>query len=162
MASMDITDELVMAIDELFRNQRKHYRTITQNLSISRAETQTLMMLSRNAPVTMTELADALRVGRSAISRIVQRLTDLNLVVRKAATSDQRRHVVTLSLKGKNLAEKVRAQRLAVLGSWLSKLPAGDQAQLLRILHELNAMAFEERETGSAKSDLPNPALPQK
>ncbi|MCL4351849.1 MAG: MarR family winged helix-turn-helix transcriptional regulator [Firmicutes bacterium] len=140
---MDVTDDLVLAIEEMIRNQRKQYRAVTIDLPISGAEMQALMMINRKSPLTVTELADRLHVGQSATSKIVQRLTDLELAIKIVSDTDQRRHVVTLSTKGQDLVQTVRIRRHATWGAWLSRLSPDDQVQLLIILRKFNGLVSD-------------------
>lgn len=137
---MDVTDDLVLAIEEMIRNQRKHYRSVTGDLPISGAEMQALMMINRLAPLTVTELADRLHIGQSATSKIVKRLTDLKLTRKIVADIDQRRHVVTLSTQGQDLVQTVQHRRRAIWGAWLSQLSYEDQMLMLRIVRHFNSL----------------------
>ena len=94
-------------------------------------------------PVRVIELAGALEVDRSTISRQVGELVDGGLVVRLPDPSDGRSHFVALSRKG-------TAAQASILGAWRSVLSgataqwtAEERRTLSRLLDRL-AVAIED------------------
>lgn len=61
-----------------------------------------LATLDRYGPLTVGELADALRISQPAVTRTLSRLQDLGLVEARRLGRDQRHKTVSLSVAGRN------------------------------------------------------------
>lgn len=105
------------------------------------AQLRALLIVVRAGGLNLNMLAAALGASASATSRLCDRMQAADLLTRDRA-ADSRREIVLLPTEsGRRLADWVRLQRRAVLGSLLEAMsPAGRQA-LARGLTELAAGA---------------------
>jgi len=116
-------------------------------LDLSTGQLKTLMTLSTRGGMTVSEIADALRVGKPAASTLVDRLVRQGYAERSEDQSDRRRTIVVLSDAGAALAERLRqggGSRLMI--RWLEGMTAADLDALIQGLRALAAIA--ERESG--------------
>lgn len=81
-----------------------------------------LMILLREGPLRVTELAAHIGIGKPSVSRQVALLEQLGLVVKEDDPDDRRAQRVTLSPAGVAEVEELRQRRLSffrdALGSW--------------------------------------------
>ncbi|MCH6470893.1 MarR family winged helix-turn-helix transcriptional regulator [Sinomonas terrae] len=81
-----------------------------------------LMILQREGPLRVTELAALIGIGKPSVSRQVALLEQIGLVVKEDDPSDRRAQRVTLSPAGAAEVEELRRRRLSffrdALGSW--------------------------------------------
>lgn len=75
---------------------------------------QVLAALEERPGIRMTELAEFAAVPPASLTRHVDRLVELALVVRRIDSRDRRRAVVALSLRGEELAASLRSAEAGV------------------------------------------------
>ncbi|MEP7193978.1 MAG: MarR family transcriptional regulator [Actinomycetota bacterium] len=83
------------------------------------------------------DLADAAMVTSSAIAQRVNKLASAGLVIRHKSSADGRGTLVTLTSKGKNLAEKVLPHHLETEHSALQSLTKHERAKMADLLQSL-------------------------
>jgi DNA-binding MarR family transcriptional regulator len=79
----------------------------TTLFSVSWDEVYLLQLLARKNPMTVTELAKKLKVKNFTASRMITRLADQKLVLRKQSTEDRRVMEIFLTTQG-----EIRFRRL--------------------------------------------------
>ncbi len=122
-------------------------------LDLSTGQLKTLMTLSTRGGMTVSEIADALRVGKPAASMLVDRLVRQEYAERSEDQIDRRRTIVVLSDKGAALADRLRqggGSQLMI--RWLERLSADDLAALTQGMRALAEVA--ERESRRSADEL--------
>ena len=107
--------------------------------SLERAAYQVLVRLLDEGPQRGSDLAAALGLDLSTVSRQVSGLCGLGLVQRTVHTADRRASLLELSVEGRGVVERCRGERRSALGDLLSAWSARDRATLARLLARLNA-----------------------
>ncbi len=97
---------------------------------------------------TLDRLRAVLGLTPSGAVRLVDRLSDNGLVVRGPGT-DGRTRAVSLTPRGRRVADRIRAARLDALRSVLDPLSAADREALQGLLGTLMAGIVEEKEGGA-------------
>ncbi|SRR6266487_1953933 len=117
---------------------------ILLDLNISMAQLKGLVALGRSHTSTVSELAEQLRIGRSAASLLADRLVVDGLVERAEDTEDRRRTILRLSQRGEALLTQLRQGRAErnPLPTWLAKLGDHDLVALVQGLQALAAEAL--------------------
>jgi len=87
--------------------------------------------------VRLSDLASSLELDLSTVSRQVRNLVDAGLVDRDADPDDGRAALLTLSRRGRDVLDAVRAARRQVLGQTLYGWTAADRDVLVRALARL-------------------------
>jgi DNA-binding MarR family transcriptional regulator len=114
------------------------------DLDISMAQLKGLVALARSHKSTLSQLAERLRIGRSAASLLVDRMVADGLVERAEDTEDRRRTILRLSWRGEELITHLRQGRAErnPLPTWLAKLSDQDLVALVQGLQALAAQAY--------------------
>ena len=94
--------------------------------------TAALATLDRHGPLTPSRLAELERVRRPTATRIVAKLEQAGLVVRRTDASDGRSFTVALSPEGARLLKRVRSRKNAYLAKRLRRLDEEELATLER------------------------------
>ncbi|HEX4275006.1 MAG TPA: MarR family transcriptional regulator [Bryobacteraceae bacterium] len=116
-------------ITELLTMQRRPRDTREPECSL--AELRMLAALGRKQPVTMTELADALKAPLSTATRTADKLVKKGFVERRRASGDRRVVEVEFSRRGREINRFVARGRLAVVRKLLGAMPAPERARLI-------------------------------
>ncbi len=97
---------------------------------LSTVAASTLYTLVHQGPARLTALASAEHVTQPAMTQVVARLEAAGLVVRGADPDDGRVVVVSATDAGRDLSDRRRDGRAAVLADLLAQLPDDDVARL--------------------------------
>jgi DNA-binding MarR family transcriptional regulator len=91
-----------------------------------------LVVLTRSAPVTVGDLAEALDIHPSTATRLCDRLEGKGLARRHAAISpDRRETAVRLTARGRRLAARVTGRRRRDLAAIAAAMPPADRARAI-------------------------------
>jgi len=119
------------------------------HLELSMGQLKTLMTIAARQPATVSEIADALEVGKPAASTLVDRLVQLGYAARAEDPADRRRTLVTTTSAGGELVARLREGQLDRLVRWVETLAPEDRAALARGLEALAAIAERDSETNT-------------
>jgi DNA-binding MarR family transcriptional regulator len=110
---------------------------------VTLAQYRVLVELAARGPQRVAELADALGVDPSTMTRMVDRLVRKGLVSRRRPSADRRTVRVSLARPGRQLVLEVTRQRRAELAVILSRLPDEDRRPVLGALRAFASAAGE-------------------
>lgn len=102
-----------------------------------------LVVLAGRGPQRPTELAEALAVHPSTITRLCDRLVAKRLVHRGASSANRREVSIRLTPKGQRLVDAVTAHRRDEIAAIAANVPARERAATVRALHALGDAAAE-------------------
>lgn len=138
--SARIADRLYLAVLHLLRRMRRE----DEALGLGAAQLSALTTLVRSGPQTLGELADAEGVRPPTMSRLVRRLEEDGLVVRRSSDVDRRVVRVTHSTRALAVLEKGRAARSASLAKRIQALSAEERKTLEEGLQLLEALSRDD------------------
>lgn len=127
--------DLVELLFASARSPRQRERLLrASGTALTGASLSALGLISRHAPVAVSDLATRLEIDLSTASRQVARLEKLGLVGRSADPSDRRVARLTITARGRRLLDRVREVSLndfkVALGDW----SAADRARFAALL----------------------------
>ena len=97
-----------------------------------------LGLVHEQGPVRQTVLVETLGMDKAAISRQVQHLLDLGLVVREPDPADGRAQLLTVTADGEHRLARVADERRAMLEQRLSDWSPDDLGQFVALLARYN------------------------
>ncbi|WP_018135561.1 MarR family winged helix-turn-helix transcriptional regulator [Acaricomes phytoseiuli] len=97
-----------------------------------------LVLLDREGPLRLTDLAGSIGVGKPSLSRQISVLESIELVTKTIDPADRRAQLIILSAKGRRQIRKVQAARKKVLDARLEAWPAADVQEFARLLTVFN------------------------
>jgi DNA-binding MarR family transcriptional regulator len=103
-----------------------------------------LFAIARNEPVTASDLAASERVTKPAITRSLNRLTELELISREQHPHDGRASVIRLTAAGNAERRRILRSRDVWLSEHLSRLSADEIALLLAAMPALDRLCDPE------------------
>jgi DNA-binding MarR family transcriptional regulator len=134
IAREDLT-RLRMALGRLGRVLRQQ-----TDDGLSYALISLLLNIARNQPVTAGDLAIGEGVSPPAVTRSLNRLTELNLVTRQPDPDDRRASLITLTPEGKRERERLLETRERWLSEHLLRLSTEEIQMLLAALPALERL----------------------
>jgi DNA-binding MarR family transcriptional regulator len=124
----------VMRLSRRMRQERN-------DVGLSATHVAALATLERHGPLPLGELAALEKVAPPSMTRVVTRLTDLELVTRSSRPGDKRQVLVTITDQGRELLAADRRRRNEWLSARLTELPAEDLDALSRVIPVLDRLA---------------------
>ena len=108
-----------------------------QSVSITQTQIFTIMTLTEGAPVRLSILSKRMNISAPTVTGIVDRLEKLGYVKRIPDKKDRRAINVDLTVKGRNLAKKLKTTLKRKWKRLLNKLPTHDQKNYVGILRKI-------------------------
>jgi len=102
-----------------------------------------LVVLASRGPLRPTELAEALAVHPSTVTRLCDRLVAKRLGHRSQAPWSRREILIRLTPKGRRLVDQATARRRDGIAEIIAKIPAREREAMARALHSLGEAASE-------------------
>lgn len=94
-------------------------------------------LASASAPLSVSELAEAVGVDQPRASRLVQQGVERGFVQREADPDDARRTRIALTDAGRRVARGAKGERRQALSSALEAFTDTERAELARLLNKL-------------------------
>lgn len=130
---MDKITETAEKIREFNRYYLPYFHLLTQkylDMDYSVSEGRILYELYDKKEICATDIVSALHVDKGYLSRILKRFESREIIVKKASETDGRRTLLSLTEKGKALAEKMIAESNAEIGKGVIGLSEEDMDEL--------------------------------
>ncbi|HWB89915.1 MAG TPA: MarR family transcriptional regulator [Acidimicrobiia bacterium] len=137
--STELADSLRLAVGRLARRLRQG--TPGQ---LTPSQLSVLATLGRHGPVSMSSLAELEAVAPASISGIVARLVEKGLVIRNPNPDDGRSSLVELSGRGREVLDKGREERTAMVARRLARLSPEERATLAAVIATLDRLGEDE------------------
>jgi DNA-binding MarR family transcriptional regulator len=149
------TRDVLDAIRRIVQALRESSRSAERHVGLTGAQLFVLHTLAATPALALNDLAAGTHTHQSSVSTVVTRLVDQGLVRRGQSTVDARRLALSLTAKGRRLAnrapdaaqqrlvqaiERLTAARRRMLASTMTEL-----AQSVTAADRIPAMFFEER-----------------
>ena len=138
-----LIDEAVTAMNQVFHAVQTGVLPSWIQVEITMGQCKAAMFLAHRGPMTIGQLAGALRTGQPAASILVDRLVQLGLVQRTEDSADRRRTFVQLSPAGQEVVDSFHRYRVDFLSELIRRMDVEDLGALVRGLISLVAVATE-------------------
>ena len=110
---------------------------------VSVPQFRALVVLSARGPLRPVDLAGALGVDPSTVTRLCDRLVKKGLIRRRRGDRDRRQVTIALSAAGAELVDGVTRRRRAEIRRIVDAVPSGERSALVRAFAAFNAAAGE-------------------
>lgn len=135
----ETAQRLRMVLGQLARRLRPTEAALAVDLTPTRAAV--LLNTVRNAPVRLAEVAEQEGLNPTLLSRTVANLAAAGLVTRTADASDRRSAWLEPTAAGRELAQRIRAQRTHAVQVALAELTAADRELVEAAIPALERLA---------------------
>lgn len=114
--------------------------------SVTMVQSSILYEINRSDTLSLIELADRVDLEKSTVSRHIQKLVEMGLVLRHPDAKDRRYITLTLTPEGRNLERRISDAMCAYIRQTFDSVPARDLPGLSRQLQVIsNAMKRSSR-----------------
>jgi DNA-binding MarR family transcriptional regulator len=110
------------------------YEQLTNQNDITPRQFGVLLTLHQQGTLTLTELAGHIRVDRSTLGEMVNRMAERSLVSKRSNGNDRRSTTVQLAPAGKAVLLKIVTGAAQLQTALLAPLPAEDRAHFMRCM----------------------------
>ncbi len=108
------------------------YEQLTGQNDITPRQFGVLLTLYQQGTLTLTELAGHIRVDRSTLGEMINRMAERSLITKRNNGSDRRSAEVLLAPAGKAVLFEIVNGAAQLQGALLAPLPAEDRAHFMR------------------------------
>ncbi|MBJ38064.1 MAG: hypothetical protein CMD83_06335 [Gammaproteobacteria bacterium] len=115
-----------IAINSAMTRLMRQIRRVDERQGVGRARLSALAVLHFGGACSLTELANAEMVSRATMHHVVAGLEGDRLVTRTTDPADARRHIVTLTRKGRRIITNAQAARINYLEGLLAEQAGSD------------------------------------
>ena len=110
------------------------YQQLTAQNDVTPRQFGVLLTLHQRGTLTLTELAGHIRVDRSTLGEMINRMAERSLISKRNNGSDRRSAEVLLAPAGKNALLAIVSGAAQLQGALLAPLPAEDRAHFMRCM----------------------------
>ena len=142
-------DDLFLALQELVRAFQNRDRDRPVYFGISLAECYALDAVARRGPMSVNDLASALRLDKSRASRIARSLERRGYLRRAVASQDRRALRLATTSTGRGIENRIRGELGDRYAEAIRSFPAGIRREVPAVLR---ALAGAVRQPGDAAS----------
>lgn len=135
---------LYRTLGRLLRQYQFRDRAEISCHGVSVSQCYALSMLQSDGPCTMSDVAGALCLDLSTITRLADQLEERGLIQRTSAENDRRVCRMRLTPKGSTLVRSIESELVAEYRAVLQGLPAASREAVLAAIEGLGE-AFEKR-----------------
>lgn len=124
----------------IFREiRRKLIKTTLADIDagITPHHVEIIRLLEKEGKLHVTEIGDRLQIARAQMTKLIDKLVDLELVERQTDVADRRTCIITLSLRGKVVLEEHRASIMNAIRETMGQLSDEDLQDLSDTLRRL-------------------------
>jgi DNA-binding MarR family transcriptional regulator len=138
--SKDPVKEIVWLIRRLMQGNYIYNKELNKKYQVSAPQLSSLLALYENGPLPPSQIAKYIMVNSSTVTGIIDRLEQKGLVARSRISTDRRVITVTLSDKGRELAEHAPPPIQEKIVEGLQKLPPHEIEKIVQALTKLTYM----------------------
>jgi DNA-binding MarR family transcriptional regulator len=146
---LEIYIQKFLSVSESFRRKFEiDYRNLTEQIGIgiTRPQLYMLQFIKEQGQCKITQLAEKMEVKPSAITVMIDRLFQSNLVVRTHDPRDRRVVLVELTEEGHHALEKVKEMTKEIIGRYFSKINKNELATFIHTLEKISIASNENLE----------------
>ncbi|MED1121496.1 MarR family transcriptional regulator [Bacillus atrophaeus] len=147
MNADQVMSDIQLSLQTLFQKIQPEMIESMEKQGVTPAQLFVLASLKKHGSCKISEIAERMEVKPSAVTLMVDRLEQKNLVVRKHDTEDRRVINISLTAEGDKKFEDILTGRKAILARYLSFLTEEELLQAAQITQKLAQAAAETTET---------------
>lgn len=142
----ELVETIIQAYMKLFVEMQFNVTSHWLMFDLTFAQARAVVILAVRKSLTVSQLAEALGVGNSTASILIQQLVEKELVTRREHPDDRRHTLISLSKKGAEIGAGRRKERETQWQKWLNHLNDNELSALASGLTALTKVIHDESE----------------
>jgi DNA-binding MarR family transcriptional regulator len=118
-------------------------KALSSSRQLSMLQLRVLLAVEQHGPVNLGDVADQLDLSRPSASRLVTRLVDEGLILRRTPDADRRQVQLAVSAKGRRMLDSLRRGRQREISGVLEAMPRDGREAPIHGLMSFAAAATE-------------------
>jgi DNA-binding MarR family transcriptional regulator len=148
-----IVSELLQIVDQMAATMFRFTAREMDKADLSSNRFNALRALGSDEPLTMSALADRLKVSTAAVTSIVDKLEAEGLASRTRSTEDRRQVLVDITPRGREAVESVLKVRIDLIRYMLENVSPEMQQNWLELYRELGKVLEKKVATALQETD---------
>ncbi|KGA97273.1 hypothetical protein AJ85_04440 [Alkalihalobacillus alcalophilus ATCC 27647 = CGMCC 1.3604] len=139
--------EILLKIETAIHSIGKYVLPQISHLSqvqLTKKQEAILFLYLRNPKITLKEMADYLEVSKSAVTQLVNKLEEDDLLIRTIKKENRREVQLELGEKGQKIKEELDKFEKKVLDEYFTKIPMDDLKQVSKTVEMFEKIVREE------------------
>jgi DNA-binding MarR family transcriptional regulator len=136
-AAVDPLFEFALSVKALQREFERQANDVMQPFGLTGAQAEAVTVIGEAGPLSLRDLGGLLIAEAGHPSRLVDRLVAAGLVERRVADDDRRRIELSLTARGREVDEQIRAARQSVLELGRQAVGDRDLTPIMELMREL-------------------------
>ena len=137
MRNKAVLDRIVETAIYLQAESRRLAKEQSAKHGITATQLNTLKLLQSMGDISLSDLSKRMSATNSAITGLVDRMVEANLVAREQSAEDRRVWKIKLTAEGRAVAKKVDVAPWEILQDALTALPQTELDQLMKTLGKI-------------------------
>ncbi|MCW2540998.1 MAG: transcriptional regulator, MarR family [Frankiales bacterium] len=137
--------EAVVRLRAVIGKLARQFNASSTGEGLTPTQASVLGLVAARGPVSMAELTELEGLNPTMLSRVVSNLAEPGLIERKADPADLRAGRVEITDHGREVHERIKTERAAVVSECALRLSTSQVNSLVRALPALEALAAELR-----------------
>ncbi|TCS93229.1 MarR family winged helix-turn-helix transcriptional regulator [Hazenella coriacea] len=139
-------DEYIKVVDQINQAFERYQNIVSQevteaqqlkNFHLSPQQELIMFYIIRHQPVTAQEIAHHFHISKSAVSQVLAKLQDHQLIERQINAENRRESLIRLATRGEEYASVLTNIDELLVQKYYSKVPLKDLKEVLRIFNHL-------------------------
>ncbi len=147
MSRATLADEIVSKLLALLRHQHRVHHRLKREFGVSGRWLSVLHYLAAQGPHSVGEISRYLDLRDATTSSLLERMEREGLLQRERSSADNRRVVVSITERGRALAQHAPLTMITRLRRELLNLPESELAEFNRALHRIMELAGVETDS---------------
>jgi DNA-binding MarR family transcriptional regulator len=126
-------------------------QALSASSQLSVLQVRVLLAVDRHEQVNLSDLAASLQLSKPFASRLVTRLVDERLLLRRTHRDDRRQLLLSLSARGRRALDRLRSVRQSGISEVLAAMSPDDRAALSTGMASFAAAAHRIHEPASTR-----------
>jgi DNA-binding MarR family transcriptional regulator len=143
----DMDSETVIRLRRVVLSLSRQLYAASREEGLTPTQASVLGITTVKGPLSLAELTEIEGINPTMLSRVISKLDSFGLINRLRDPDDFRAARVEVTPEGKNMYERIAAQRSAIISDCVAGLPAEQEAALIAALPAFENLATELRAT---------------
>lgn len=134
----DLSQDIAFVTRTIRAHLRSEIAPLRADVGVAPGEIGVLRIIELNPGISQNDLASAVVIKKSAVTKVIRDLMSRQLVSREQVATDRRYNALTLTKEGQRLVRQLRQRVNALYDEWLSDFTTQEREQFFYLMNKLS------------------------